>query len=71
MASDKSSANVISGYTPIGIIGYSEITDTGVTFYNIFLDAQKMVNIAWRCSYNITNHSARVYVLYLKNNTLA
>ena len=66
-AADRVSADIVTGYTPIAVVGYHEKTNTSVTYYNLYIDATKMLEVGWRCSTSVSNHNTEVYVLYVKN----
>lgn len=59
----------VSGYKPIGVIGYHELSDTKCVYSNMYYSIDyNTVEIAWRTidNTNITNHKCNVLVLYIK-----
>ena len=61
-------ADSISGYYPIGVVGLRERTIANVLFYGLYIDAG-YVYYSWQTINNsvVKNHKFDVYVLYKKN----
>ena len=58
----------IPGYTPIGVVGWTELTMGTVYYYGLCITNNK-IQYAWqtRNASVVKNHSFNVYVLYKKN----
>ena len=61
-------AVVIPGYTPIGVVGWAELSFGTVYFYVLRIDGTS-INYAWRTvnDSSIRDHKFAVDVLYKKN----
>ena len=66
-AQDIRDPDSISGYKPIGIIGYAENTSALVYYYNMVIrPSNGKLDVAWRTvdGSKVLNHSVTAYILY-------